>query len=229
MDIELDRDKELPQKVGKPINQLVYTSLSEEERHRAENKVLYGILSKESSDRVPEFLRITGVASYFDKLRDRQMYVPLGSKGIRIERPPGVVTLGELANRITAEDRENNQRATELPELGTHKGTTPFTAIKNSQLGGRRRRTRRGGHDTVEQEIKRMMAQTPHIPGAIPEPPIPGGVGDLGATWDKFGKALHAGLKSIRNALTRKRDAKSSTLGRTAGRGGRRRRTRRMS
>jgi hypothetical protein len=230
MDIVLTPDKELPQKVGKLIDQLVHDDdLGEKERDRMENKILYGILSKESTDRVPLFPRITGTASYLDKLRNRQMNVPLGSKGIRIERPEGVWTHDDLSSHIAAEDREHDQRRTTIPHPGKHKKTTPFTARTfDHMLGGGRRRTRRGSHDHISQELERLMAHGRHN-RVIPPPPMPDGVGDLIEIWNKFGKALHLGAKSIRKALTRKHDMMSNTLGKTAGRGGRRKRTRRRS
>lgn len=227
MNIVLTPDKELPPNVGKLIDQLVHNNeLIDKDRDRMKDNVLYGILSKESIDKVPEFLHITGTASYLNKVRNRQMNVVLGSKGIRIERPKGVWTLDDLARlSTTPAEREKEQREAKLVK---RKVPSSFDSIENSQLGGGRRRTRRGGHDHISRELEKLTAHGQYH-GVVPPPPMPDGGGDLVEIWDKFGKALHAGLKSMRNALTRKRNAKSSTLGRTAGRGGRRRRTRRRS
>lgn len=227
MDIELTPDKELPPNVGKLINQLELADLSKEERDRVESEILYGFLLKESTGEVPPSLRITGAFSYFNETKDRWTSVNLGSKGIRIERPPGVVTLGDLVRQITTPvEREKEQRADKLPKLRMHKEITPFDSVGNLQLGGGRRRTRHGNHDHISQELERLMAHGRHH-GVIPPPPMPDGAGDLIGIWNKFGKALHLGAKSIRKALTRKQDMMSSTLGKTAGRGGRRKRTRR--
>ena len=218
----LTPDKELPPNVGKLIDQLVHNNeLIDKDRDRMKDNVLYGILSKESIDKVPEFLHITGTTSYLNKVTNRNMNVVIRSKGIRIKRPEGVWTLDDLARLI----KEKEQRKAKLVE---RKVPSPFESIENSQLGGGRRRTRRGGHDHISRELEKLMAHGQYH-GVVPPPPMPDGGGDLVEIWERFGKALHAGLKSMRNALTRKRNAKSSTPGRTVGRDGRRRRTRRRS
>ena len=227
MEIKLEKGKDLGPRLGATMNELLSTNLTSEHRETLKLEAMYQILVQSGSslnDQIPRKLLITGTASYLSPRTERMANLPLGTRGIVVETPTDVTTLQELSNHILARKNETIQRG----RLVKRKFRSPFDSIGNLQLGGRRRRTCRGGYDDVDREIKRMMAHA-HIPGAVPEPPIPGGVGDLGATWDKFGKALHAGLKSIRKAMTRKRDTKSSTLGKTAGRGGNRRRTRRRS
>ena len=228
MEIKLTRGEDLGLRLGAMVNELLSTSFAGERRETLKLETMYQILVQKGiapNDRIPQKLQITGTASYLSPRTGRMANMSLGNGGIIIETPINVTTLQDLRNYIESRKNEQAQR----DKLVKRKVRSPFDSIGNLQLGGRRRRTRRGGHDDIDRELKRMMAHTPHIPGAIPEPPIPGGVGDLSQTWDRFGRALHLGLKSIGKAFTRKRTTKNGTSGKTPGRGGRRRRTRRRS